>query len=198
MAHPALATIWRHRNFTRLLPASLAQSSGIAAQVLSSRFFAIIGIVRLLGNGIRARLGCERHSWVKFERRNGAFGKSDIEGKVARVAARKRGRERVSIKNWETQLMMDIRGMTPEERTRLESIDRVLRSDNVREQIRPIVERVRAELARKNEALMTWEPIPLTVFGRALPREIQSAWVFVLRAGADTGEERHSNSHMRM
>src|SRR5437764_5721583 len=96
MAHPALATIWRHRNFTRLLPASLAQSSGIAAQVLSSRFFAIIGIVRLLGNGIRARLGCERHSWVKFERRNGAFGKSDIEGKVARVAARKRGRDRVS------------------------------------------------------------------------------------------------------
>ena len=94
--------------------------------------------------------------------------------------------------------MVDIRGMTPEERTRLESIDRVLRSDTVREQIRPIIERVRAELARKNEALMTWEPIPLTVFGRALPREIQSAWVFVLRAGADTGEERHPNSHQRM
>ncbi len=94
--------------------------------------------------------------------------------------------------------MVNIRGMTPEERTRLESIDRVLRSDTVREQIRPIIERVRAELARKNEALMTWEPIPLTVFGRALPREIQSAWVFVLRAGADTGEERHPNSHQRM
>ena len=30
------------------------------------------------------------------ERSNGAFGKSDIEGKVARVAARKRGRDRVS------------------------------------------------------------------------------------------------------
>ena len=94
--------------------------------------------------------------------------------------------------------MVNIRGMTPEERTRLESIDRVLRSDTVREQIRPIIERVRTELARKNEALMTWEPIPLTVFGRALPREIQSAWVFVLRAGADTGEERHPNSHQRM
>ena len=45
---------------------------------------------------------------------------------------------------------------------------------------------------------MTWEPIPLTVFGRALPREIRSAWVFVLRAGADTGAERHPNSHQRM
>ncbi len=88
--------------------------------------------------------------------------------------------------------------MTPEERSRLEALDAVLRSENVREQIRPIVERVRAELARKNEALMAWEPIPLSVFGRALPPEIRSAWVFVLRAGADTGAERHPNSHQRM
>jgi hypothetical protein len=88
--------------------------------------------------------------------------------------------------------------MTPEERSRLESIETVLRSDNVREQIRPIVERVRAELGRKKEALMAWEPIPLTAFGGALPPEIRSAWVFVLRAGADTGPERHPNSHQRM
>lgn len=91
-----------------------------------------------------------------------------------------------------------MRGMTPEERARLESIDTVLRSENVREQIRPIVDRVHAELDRRKEALMTWEPIPLTVFGRALPPEIRSAWVFVLRAGADTGAERHPNSHQRM
>jgi len=88
--------------------------------------------------------------------------------------------------------------MTREERSRLESLDAVLRSDNVREQIRPIVERIRAELARKKEALMAWEPIPLTVFDRALPSEIRSAWVFVLRAGANTGAERHPNSHQRM
>jgi hypothetical protein len=88
--------------------------------------------------------------------------------------------------------------MTPDERTRLESIDTVLHSETVREQIRPIIERVRADLARKPEAVMTWEPIPLTVFGSALPREIRSAWIFVLRAGADTGAERHPNSHQRM
>ena len=88
--------------------------------------------------------------------------------------------------------------MTLEERSRLEALDTVLRSKNVREQIRPVVERVRAELARRSEALMTWEPIPLSVFGRALPPEIRSAWVFVLRAGADTGAERHPNSHQRM
>ena len=90
------------------------------------------------------------------------------------------------------------RGMTPGERSRLESIEAVLRSDNVREQIRPIVERVRAELARKKEALMAWEPIPLNAFGGALPPRIRSAWVFALRAGADTGPERHPNSHQRM
>ena len=90
------------------------------------------------------------------------------------------------------------RGMTPEERSRLESIEAVLQSENVREQIRPIVERVRAELGRKKEALMAWEPIPLNAFGGALPPRIRSAWVFVLRAGANTGPERHPNSHQRM
>ena len=88
--------------------------------------------------------------------------------------------------------------MTQEECARLESIDAILRSETVREQVRPIVERVRAELARKKEAAMTWEPIPLTVFGGALPGGIRSAWVFVLRAGVDTGAERHPNSHQRM
>ena len=88
--------------------------------------------------------------------------------------------------------------MTTEERSRLESLDTVLRSESVREQIRPIVERVRAELDRKKAALMTWESVPLTIFGSALPAQIRSAWVFVLRAGADTGAERHPNSHQRM
>jgi hypothetical protein len=88
--------------------------------------------------------------------------------------------------------------MTPEEHARLEWIEAVLRSEAVRRQVGPIIERVRAELARKTDGLMTWEPIPLTVFGGALPGEIRSAWVFVLRAGADTGAERHPNSHQRM
>ncbi len=45
---------------------------------------------------------------------------------------------------------------------------------------------------------MSWEPIPLDIFVTTLPAEIRSAWVFVLRAGADTGAERHPNSHQRM
>jgi hypothetical protein len=93
---------------------------------------------------------------------------------------------------------MNIPKMTSEERDRLQRIDTLLRSDAVRKQISPIMERVRTELAQKENAVMTWETIPLTVFDHALPREIQSAWVFVLRAGADTGPERHPNSHQRM
>jgi hypothetical protein len=88
--------------------------------------------------------------------------------------------------------------MTPEERSRLEAIDTILRRQEVRAQIQPIIARVRAELSRNPDAVMTWEPIPLTTFRCALPEGIRSSWVFILRAGANTGAERHPNSHQRM
>ena len=88
--------------------------------------------------------------------------------------------------------------MTPQERSRLEELDRILRMDTVREQILPIASGVRAELGRRPQALMTWAPISLELFGGELPAGIRSSWVFVLRAGADTGAERHPNSHQRM
>jgi hypothetical protein len=88
--------------------------------------------------------------------------------------------------------------MTSEERSRLELLDSALWSENVRKHICSVVLRVREVLARKKYALMSWEPIPLHIFATTLPPEILSAWVFVLRAGADTGAERHPNSHQRM
>ena len=88
--------------------------------------------------------------------------------------------------------------MTAEERSRLEALDAALRSENVREHIRSVAVRVREELARRKDALMSWESFPLEVLATRLPPEIESAWVFVLRAGADTGAERHPNSHQRM
>jgi len=86
--------------------------------------------------------------------------------------------------------------MSPKEKSHLEELDRVLRS--VRERIGPTISRVRDELQRQTGTLMTWEPIPLETFGTSLPARIQSSWVFILRAGADTGVERHPNSHQRM
>src|SRR5437763_15882269 len=88
--------------------------------------------------------------------------------------------------------------MTAEERSLLEALDTIVGSEEVRAQIYPIVERVRTELARNKKAQMTSEPIPLTIYGGALPSGIRSSWVFVLRAGATTGAERHPNTHQRM
>ena len=87
--------------------------------------------------------------------------------------------------------------ITKEERTLLETLDELVRSEKIRSQILPIVERVRADLARKPKALMAWEPVDLETFG-VLPPAIRSGWVFILRAGNDTGAERHPNSHQRM
>jgi hypothetical protein len=88
--------------------------------------------------------------------------------------------------------------MTAEERSILNDLDQILRSKDVRAFIQPIVERVRADLAQKEKAVMAWEPIPLTIYGGALRLEIRSSWVFVLRGGTNTGAERHPNSHQRM
>src|SRR5882757_2987371 len=88
--------------------------------------------------------------------------------------------------------------MEPEEGARLEKLDAIVRSDELHTEIGPIVDRVCTALAQNPETLMTWEPIPLDIFGEGLPPEIRSGWIFVLRAGADTGAERHPNSHQRI
>lgn len=45
--------------------------------------------------------------------------------------------------------------MTPEERSRLETLDTALRSNSVREHIRSVVVHVREQLARRKDALMS-------------------------------------------
>jgi hypothetical protein len=64
--------------------------------------------------------------------------------------------------------------------------------------IAPIVERVVQNLKSDRSAQMAWDSIPLATFGDRLPSGIQSSWIFVLRAGAVTGAERHPNSRQRM
>jgi hypothetical protein len=88
--------------------------------------------------------------------------------------------------------------MTAKERALLESLDAILRPTAIRAPIQQVVQRVGRELARNHPAPMAWEPIPLALYGDALPPPIRSSWVFILRAGATTGAERHPNSHQRM
>jgi hypothetical protein len=84
------------------------------------------------------------------------------------------------------------------ERSLLEALDNALQSNVVRARIDRIVEQVANKLAGVRTASMAWEPIPLSVYDRALPPTVRSSWVFILRAGAITGAERHPNSHQRM
>ena len=80
----------------------------------------------------------------------------------------------------------------------LQILDKLLKVKSVIKSIDPIVARVEQELIQDHKALMAWEPIPLTIYGKELPAMILSSWVFILRAGATTGAERHPNSHQRM
>ncbi len=80
----------------------------------------------------------------------------------------------------------------------LEVLDAVLRSTSVRSQIDLIVSRVERRLAVDASGVMAWEPIPLAIYGVALPDGIRSSWVFILRGHSTSGAERHPNSHQRV
>jgi hypothetical protein len=84
------------------------------------------------------------------------------------------------------------------EKTVLESLDQIVRSSDLQNALQPIVSRVRQQLATQPNAVMGWEPIATSVLGDRLPSGIRSGWVFILRAGVNTGPERHPNSHQRM
>ncbi len=88
--------------------------------------------------------------------------------------------------------------MSPEERDLLASLDLSLRLPGVQAAINVIVSRVAQELARRDGAVMAWEPIPLAIYDGSLPVTILSSWVFILRGASATGAERHPNSHQRV
>ena len=80
----------------------------------------------------------------------------------------------------------------------LQIIDAITRQEPVRAVIDSVVLRVEQRLTQDFGALLAWEPVPLAMYGGRLPQIIRSSWVFVLRAQANTGTERHPNSHQRM
>jgi hypothetical protein len=84
------------------------------------------------------------------------------------------------------------------ERTILERLDEALRGPTVRAGLDALARRAAARLAAAPDEPHAWEPVPLGIYGDALPEGIRSSWVFVLRRGTETGAERHPNSHQRM
>ncbi|MFC1957858.1 hypothetical protein ACFLX0_03485 [Chloroflexota bacterium] len=80
----------------------------------------------------------------------------------------------------------------------LQIIDAITRQESTRVVIDSVVLRVEERLTQDFGALLAWAPVPLATYGGKLPQIIRSSWVFVLRAQANTGVERHPNSRQRM
>src|SRR5262245_38902256 len=76
------------------------------------------------------------------------------------------------------------------------ALNEVVRSDAAAPTIATTLQRVLRQLDA-SARLMAWEIVPLSAFASALPENIRSCWIFVIRAGAATGAERHPNSHQR-
>ncbi len=80
----------------------------------------------------------------------------------------------------------------------LQSLDEIVSRESVRAVIDSLVPRVEQKLEKDSEALLAWEPVPLDTYGEDLPDMIRSSWVFIVRAQAESGAERHPNSHQYM
>jgi len=63
--------------------------------------------------------------------------------------------------------------------------------------IAPLRTQVERALHSHPDQPQAWEPLSLSALPFSIPEGIRSCWVFVLRAGASFGAERHPNSHQR-
>ena len=79
----------------------------------------------------------------------------------------------------------------------LQQIDRLLQDDRIAQRLNDIADRVERNFSGSDEPL-AWEDIPMEIYGNALPQEIRSSWIFLLRADSNSGPERHPNSHQRV
>lgn len=80
----------------------------------------------------------------------------------------------------------------------LQILDKIIKQTSIRSAIEPIVTRVEQKLNQDSEVKLTWESIPLFIYGKQLPNGIRSSWVFVIPPQTTTGAERHPNSYQRM
>ncbi len=77
-------------------------------------------------------------------------------------------------------------------------LDSVLKPKFIRRKIDAIAKRVEQKLIENSRSDLAWESVPLDAYTTKLPDIIRSSWVFAVRAGVNTGAERHPNSHQYM
>lgn len=80
----------------------------------------------------------------------------------------------------------------------LQNLDEIVMRESVRAVLDSLVPRVDQKLKKDPEAVLAWEPVPLDTYGKVLPNVIRSSWIFIVRAQAKSGAERHPNSHQYM
>ena len=85
-----------------------------------------------------------------------------------------------------------------QERETLQVLDNVVHEESARREIDAITRRLEDRLAGDSAAVLVWQPVELSLYGRPLPSGIRSSWVFVLRANTVSGAERHPNSIQRV
>lgn len=78
----------------------------------------------------------------------------------------------------------------------LSALNEVVRKASTAAMVTSTLRRVIDQL-NTSAKLMAWEVVPLDTFAGSLPESIRSCWIFVIRPGAETGAERHPNSHQR-
>lgn len=91
-----------------------------------------------------------------------------------------------------------VAGLGEDEERVLRFLGELLRCERVRAVLDGVALRVEQRLREDPAAVMVWEPVPLDLYGGALPGSIRSSWVFILRGNVATGAERHPNSRQRM
>lgn len=76
-------------------------------------------------------------------------------------------------------------------------LSRELDTPIARDGLAPVLARVESARAAHPDQRQAWEPMDLGSLPFEAPAGVRSCWVFVLRAGAKFGPERHPNSHQR-
>jgi len=88
--------------------------------------------------------------------------------------------------------------MDRKEREIIQRLDEILKRTEVRSFVEKVIKLTEKRLLEDPRAFIAYEPLPISIYGDKLPNVIKSSWVFILRAGANTGAERHPVSHQRM
>ena len=86
--------------------------------------------------------------------------------------------------------------MAPKADPPLLALDAMLRTGTSLRRVADLLGSVTEKLT-ETDAAMAWDVVPLDWFEGRVPEGIASCWVFAVRAGAETGAERHANSHQR-